>query len=63
MIITKELINDCLHSLANTAQNEYKDSKKDREQLMESHTALVTFLNSNHQSQIYYELTPYRRTK
>ena len=60
MIITKDVLRDCLHCLADSAQTTYKDSKVNREQLMESHTALKTFLYSNHPSRKYYELTPYK---
>ncbi len=60
MIITKDLIRDCLRCIAFTAQSRYKDDDLNREYLMESHEALMTFLYSNHPSRKYYELTPYK---
>ena len=63
MIITKDLIRNCLHCLANSAQTTYKDNRVTREHLMESHEALMTFLYSNHPSRKYYELTPYKEVK
>ena len=60
MIITKDLIRDCLHCIASTAETRYKDDRVSREQLMESHEALMTFLYSNHHSRKYYELIPYK---
>ena len=60
MIITKDLIRNCLHCIANSAQTTYKDNRVTREHLMESHEALMTFLHSNHPSRKYYELTPYK---
>ena len=60
MIITKDLIRNCLHCLENSAQTTYKDNRVTREHLMESHEALMTFLYSNHPSRKYYDLTPYK---
>ena len=63
MIITKDLIRDCLHCIASTAQTRYEDNDPIREQLMESHKELMTFLYSNHPSRKYYEITPYKEAK
>ena len=60
MIITKDLIRNCLHCIANSAQTTYKDNRVTREHLMESHEALMTFLYSNHPSRKYYELITYK---
>lgn len=60
MIITKNMLDDCLHCLAGMANYNYKDSKVNREQLMISHEVLRTFLYSNHHSRKYYELIPYK---
>ncbi len=44
MIITKDLIRDCLHCIASTAQTRYEDNDPIREQLMENQKGLVTVL-------------------
>ena len=60
MIITKDLIRDCLHCIASTAESRYKHDDLNREELMKIHKELTTFLYSNHPSRKYYELTPYK---
>ena len=63
VIITQDLIRDCLHCLAIAADGVYKDKPDTKADLMESHKTLMEFIYNEHPSRKNYELTPYRKNK